>query len=88
MASHRAKPGTRAPARRARTEGVYHFASALVEHRGRLDDEHFAALRSAGLSDAKLAEIVAAVVHEVFTSDLADELGRSSPCVPAGTPHP
>ncbi len=60
-------------ARRGRSEdpktaAILAFALALVEHRGRLTDDHFAAARSAGVTDAELTDIFAAVALITYTN--------------------
>ncbi len=65
-----------AEARRGRSEdpktsAILAFASAIVERHGRLDDTDFATARLAGLSDAELADVIAAVALKIFTNYFA-----------------
>jgi len=44
------------------------FARAIVENRGRLDDDHLERLRDAGFSEAEIVEIIAHVGMNLFTN--------------------
>jgi uncharacterized peroxidase-related enzyme len=68
-----------------KTSAILAFASALVECRGRLTEDHFAAARSEGLSDPELAEIIAAVALKIFTNyfAIATEVEVDFPAAPA-----
>jgi uncharacterized peroxidase-related enzyme len=68
-----------------KTSAILAFASALVECRGRLTEDHFAAARSEGLSDPELAEIIAAVALKIFTNyfAIATEVEVDFPGAPA-----
>lgn len=54
-----------------KTAAILAFASELVENRGRLTDGHFTTARSAGVTDAELADIFAAVALKIFTNYFA-----------------
>ena len=46
------------------------FARALVEHAGQVSQAEFAALRTAGHSDAEIVEIITHVAMNIFTNIL------------------
>lgn len=50
----------------ARYDAALKFAHALVDGRGRVDDEAFDAVRSAGFSDEEIVEIVSHVALQTF----------------------
>ncbi|QOV90689.1 carboxymuconolactone decarboxylase family protein [Humisphaera borealis] len=52
----------------ARTSASLAFAQAVIDSKGGVSDDDFAAAKEAGLSDAELAEVVAAVALNVFTN--------------------
>ncbi len=54
------------------------FAHALIETRGRVDDNLLADLRNAGYSDAAIIEIVAVVVTNLFANDV-NNLAHTAP---------
>ena len=58
----------RGEARDAKAEAAISFALRLVEARGHVADAEVQALRSAGLSDGEIAEIVAVVVLNLYRS--------------------
>ena len=51
-----------------RTLAALTFAQAVIDQKGGIADSDFQAVRSAGFSDAEIAEIVAAVALNVFTN--------------------
>jgi len=51
-----------------RTTVILDFAATIVEKRGLVSDTDVAAVRAAGVSDAEIAEIVAAVALNLFTN--------------------
>lgn len=53
-----------------RTAALLRLADAVIEHRGNVSDGELAAAREAGLTDADLVEVVAAVAVNTFTNYL------------------
>jgi uncharacterized peroxidase-related enzyme len=51
-----------------KTRGALRFAQAVLEARGAVGESDIKAARNAGLGDAELAEVVAAVALNVFTN--------------------
>jgi uncharacterized peroxidase-related enzyme len=84
LTDHQVADARRGRSEDPRTAAFLAFALALVEHRGRLTDDHFAAARSAGLSDAELAEVIAAVALKIFTNyfAIATEVDVDFPAAP------
>lgn len=55
-------------ARDVKTQAVLTLAQAIVDTRGDISDEQFAAAREAGLTDAEIAEVVGHVALSVLTN--------------------
>ena len=53
-----------------RTDAALKFAEAVLESRGKVNDQQLTAVRDAGLGDAEIVEIVASVVLGCFTNFL------------------
>jgi uncharacterized peroxidase-related enzyme len=51
-----------------KTEAILQFARRVVTERGRVSDDDVQSVRAAGVSEAELAEIVAAVALNTFTN--------------------
>ena len=51
-----------------KTEAVLKFAQKVVTERGRVGDGDVAALRSVGVNDAEIAEVVATVAINLFSN--------------------
>ena len=51
-----------------KVNAILEFTSQLVEKRGVVSDDDFSALRSAGVSDGEIAEIVANAALNLFTN--------------------
>ena len=51
-----------------KTEAVLRFARKVVTERGRVSDDDVAALRTVGVGDAEVAEIVATVAANIFSN--------------------
>lgn len=51
-----------------KTEAVLQFARKIVTERGWVSDEDVASVRTAGVNDAEIAEIVATVALNIFTN--------------------
>lgn len=51
-----------------KVDAALKFARALVRSRGQVTNEHVERVRTAGYSDAQIAEIVANVVLNIFTN--------------------
>jgi alkylhydroperoxidase family enzyme len=54
----------------SRIAAAMKFAEAVLQHRGKVDDQQLAAVRSAGFGDAEIVEIIASVVLGCFTNFL------------------
>jgi uncharacterized peroxidase-related enzyme len=69
-----------------KTAAALNFAKGLVANRGRATDGEIAALRSAGLNDGEIVEIVAITVANLFTNYLNHVAGTDIdfPVVRAG----
>lgn len=52
----------------AADEAALRFVEALIEHRGRVDDADFAAVKLAGWDDAAIGEMVAHVALNIFSN--------------------
>lgn len=53
-----------------RTDAALKFAAAVLEHRGKVNDDDLRLVRAAGFGDAEILEIVASVVAGCFTNFL------------------
>ena len=53
-----------------RTDAALKFAEAVLESRGKVNDQQLAAVRNAGFGDDEIVEIVASVVLGCFTNFL------------------
>jgi uncharacterized peroxidase-related enzyme len=51
-----------------KTDTALRFVSAIVETRGRIDDEALERVREAGFSEAEIVEIIAHVAMNIFTN--------------------
>ena len=54
----------------AKTAALLTLAAAINQSRGQIDDATLAAARTAGVTDAEIVEVVAAVATNVFTNYL------------------
>ncbi len=69
-----------------KTAAMLRFARLVVDARGRVSDADVAALRSAGTSDAELAELVAITALNVFTN-LFNNVARTDVDFPRVSPR-
>lgn len=58
----------RAESKDAKTQAILSFAKAVVEKRGSVADQDVAALKSAGVSDAQIVEIILVITLNIFTN--------------------
>lgn len=65
---HAIEEARRAFSHDARTDAALKFAKALVISRGKVSDDEFKAVQSAGFSEKEISEIVANVALNVFTN--------------------
>lgn len=54
-----------------KADAIVRLAHSLVTNRGRVSDQEVALTRAAGVSDAEMAEVIAAVTLKVFTNYFA-----------------
>jgi uncharacterized peroxidase-related enzyme len=70
------------------TDAVLNLAKTIVTQRGHLTDDDFAAARAAGVSDAQVSDVFAAVSLKIFTNyfAIANEIELDFPPAPALKP--
>jgi uncharacterized peroxidase-related enzyme len=51
-----------------KTAAILRLARVLVENRGNVSNDHLRDIRQAGLTDAEITEVVAAVAHNTFSN--------------------